>query len=222
MDGQRQGHWVARRADGRVWEGPVVDGKMHGHWVWRKADGSVWEVPYVDGKRHGDWVRREADGSMYDLSYMTGKQVSSVRRKGAPAGAESQSIIRKQPEARGEPNHWFSRMIRARSFGIFMGAITPVFFGLLFVFRGIEPFSYTESFGLILFSVFLGAGITTLHLPPSGLRKVLGVVSAVGYGILAIMSVFFFTAADERWFAAGVLGFFALGMIWTAFSKDED
>ena len=123
MDGWRQGHWVARRADGTVGEGPFVDGQRHGDWVERFADGTVWEGPYVDGKRHGEWVKREADGSVYDLSYMTGKQVSSVRRKGAPAGAESQSIIRKQPEARGEPNHWFSRMIRARSFGIFAAVL---------------------------------------------------------------------------------------------------
>ena len=123
VDGKMHGDWVERFADGTVWEGPFVDGMKHGDWVERFADGTVWEGPYVDGKRHGDWVKREADGSVYDLSYMTGKQVSSVRRKGAPAGAESQSIIRKQPEARGEPNHWFSRMIRARSFGIFAAVL---------------------------------------------------------------------------------------------------
>ncbi len=75
-------------ADGSVWEGPVVDGQRQGHWVARRADGTVGEGPFVDGQRHGDWVWRFADGSVYDLSYMTGKRVSSVRRGVAPAAAE--------------------------------------------------------------------------------------------------------------------------------------
>ena len=29
-------------ADGTVWEGPLVDGQRQGHWVARRADGTVW------------------------------------------------------------------------------------------------------------------------------------------------------------------------------------
>ena len=132
VDGQRQGHWVVRGANGNVWEGPFVDGKKHGDWVLRFANGNVWEGPYmddkkhgrwvirgadgtvgegpfVDGNKHGDWVKREADGSVYDLSYMTGKQVSSVRRKGAPAGAESrpaEAEARPSRAARKSSKNW--------------------------------------------------------------------------------------------------------------------
>ena len=125
VDGQRQGHWVARRADGTVGEGPFVDGQRQGHWVWRFADGNICEGPYVDdkrhghwverfadrsvqagpfvdGQRHGDWVWRFADGSVYDVSYRNGEQVSSVRRGVAPVASEMRAIARKQPEARGE------------------------------------------------------------------------------------------------------------------------
>ena len=36
--------------------GRFVDGEKNGHWVVRFADGAVSEGPYVDGERHGYWV----------------------------------------------------------------------------------------------------------------------------------------------------------------------
>ena len=38
VDGQENGRWVLRLADGGVREGPYVDGEMHGRWVWRWGD----------------------------------------------------------------------------------------------------------------------------------------------------------------------------------------
>ena len=88
-EGERgEGRQKFTDADGSVWEGPLVDGQRQGHWVARRADGTVGEGPFVDGQRHGDWVWRFADGSVYDLSYMTGKWVSSVRRGVAPVASE--------------------------------------------------------------------------------------------------------------------------------------
>ena len=73
VDGKRQGHWVAREADGTVAEGPYVDGKRHGRWVRSEADGDVSEGPYVDGKKHGHWVWRLADGTVAEGPYADGK-----------------------------------------------------------------------------------------------------------------------------------------------------
>ena len=74
QDGNRQGDWVIRYADGGVGEGPYVDGKRHGRWVLRSADGGVQEGSYVDGKKQGDWVWRLADGGVDEGPYVEGKR----------------------------------------------------------------------------------------------------------------------------------------------------
>ena len=72
QDGERNGHWVIRFADGDVSEGPYVAGERNGHWVIRFADGEVWEGPYVAGERHGDWTIRLADGDTLVWRYENG------------------------------------------------------------------------------------------------------------------------------------------------------
>ena len=74
QDGQRQGHWDLREADGGVGEGPYVDGKQHGHWVLREADGNVAEGPYVDDKQHGHWVVRIANGNVLEGPFVEDKR----------------------------------------------------------------------------------------------------------------------------------------------------
>lgn len=73
-NGQQHGHWVLRRADGRVDEGPYVDGQQHGHWIVRTANGSVIQGPYVDGQQHGHWVTRNANGGVAEGPYVDGRQ----------------------------------------------------------------------------------------------------------------------------------------------------
>ena len=53
VDGEKNGHWVIRDANGVVTEGPYVDDEPNGHWVIRDADGDVAEGPMVDGERNG-------------------------------------------------------------------------------------------------------------------------------------------------------------------------
>ncbi len=74
VDGKPHGHWVIRQADGDVWEGPRVSGKRQGRWVIRYADGDVWEGSYVDDKLHGHWVNRQVDGDIYEGPYVDDKQ----------------------------------------------------------------------------------------------------------------------------------------------------
>ena len=74
VDGERHGRWVERFANGDVFEGPYVDGKLHGRWVERFANGDVLEGPYLDGKRHGRWVERYANGEVFEGPYMDGKR----------------------------------------------------------------------------------------------------------------------------------------------------
>ena len=66
QDGQRNGQWVLRFADGIVAEGPFVDGEKNGQWVLRFPSGNVAEVPYVEGQRHGTWVVRHGDGHVLE------------------------------------------------------------------------------------------------------------------------------------------------------------
>ena len=73
QDGERNGHWVVRQADGTVAEGPYVDGELNGHWVLRFANGQVDEGPFVDGAKHGHWVLRQADGEIQEGPYEDGK-----------------------------------------------------------------------------------------------------------------------------------------------------
>ena len=76
MDGEKNGHWVIRDANGAVTEGPYVDDEPNGHWVIRDADGDVAEGPYVDGKRDGLWISR-MEGETLELStlYRNGERV---------------------------------------------------------------------------------------------------------------------------------------------------
>ena len=74
VDGERNGHWVERDADGGVFEGPYIDGKRNGHWVNRYADGLVWEGPWVAGERHGRWVTRFADGDVLETEWRNGSR----------------------------------------------------------------------------------------------------------------------------------------------------
>jgi len=69
--GRKQGHWIEKDDDGRVFEGTYADGKEHGHWVERFAGGNVSEGPMVDGKKHGRWVLR---GEVY-VTYRNGEVV---------------------------------------------------------------------------------------------------------------------------------------------------
>ena len=64
VDGERNGRWIIRQADGTVGEGPYVDGKPNGHFVMRWWTGSMEEGLYVDGKKHGDWVIRFRTGTL--------------------------------------------------------------------------------------------------------------------------------------------------------------
>ena len=73
VDGEPNGRWVVRGADGHVEEGPFVDGERNGHWVIRGAEGNVLEGPYVDGERNGAWVIRTADGDIHEGPYVDGK-----------------------------------------------------------------------------------------------------------------------------------------------------
>ena len=75
VDGERNGHWVIRDADGDVAEGPFVDGEQNGHWVIRSGSFTE-EGPYVDGKRDGLWVTR-MEGETLELStlYRDGERV---------------------------------------------------------------------------------------------------------------------------------------------------
>ena len=73
-DGQRQGNWVVRYADGDVREGPYADGQKQGRWVERYASGNVGEGPYADGQRQGNWVVRYADGTVSEGPYEENKR----------------------------------------------------------------------------------------------------------------------------------------------------
>ena len=75
QDGQMQGDWVIREADGES-EGPFVDGQQHGHWVLRTAAGRVFEGPFVEGQMHGDWVIRYTDGTVRVDRYEYGERVN--------------------------------------------------------------------------------------------------------------------------------------------------
>ena len=73
VDGEKNGHWVIRFADGDVAEGPYVDDERNGHWVIRFADGDVAEGPYIDGEQNGHWVIRS--GSFTEEGpYVDGKR----------------------------------------------------------------------------------------------------------------------------------------------------
>ena len=58
VDGKKNGQWEIRHANGTVHIGPIVDGKWHGQWELRYADGQVHIGPYVDGKKNGQWEER--------------------------------------------------------------------------------------------------------------------------------------------------------------------
>ena len=77
VDGKTNGHWVIRREDGTVSEGPFVDGKESGHWVWRYPDGDVQEAegPYVNGKMNGNWVIRRPNGTVEEWLFRDGERV---------------------------------------------------------------------------------------------------------------------------------------------------
>ena len=78
VDGKTNGHWVIRREDGTVSEGPFVDGEENGHWVWRYPDGydmEEGEGPYVDGKMHGNWVIRRPNGTVEEWLFRDGERV---------------------------------------------------------------------------------------------------------------------------------------------------
>ena len=75
--GKRQDHWVFRRDDRWLYEGPYDKGKSHGRWSIRVGDKGVKGVhkgPLVDGKRHGSWVHRQDDGTVGKGEYVDGKQ----------------------------------------------------------------------------------------------------------------------------------------------------
>ena len=55
----------------------MVDGNRQGHWVVRHADGIVYEGPMVDDRRHGRWVRRDSNGYTIILNWVNG-----VHRRG--------------------------------------------------------------------------------------------------------------------------------------------
>ena len=74
VDGKENGHWVIRYNNGERLEGSIVDDEWHGHWVIRNADGSVEEGPYVYDKQHGHWVFREADGDVNEGPYVDGEK----------------------------------------------------------------------------------------------------------------------------------------------------
>ena len=89
VDGKLNGHWVARRSDGTVAEGPTVDGAWNGHWVWRYANGNVWEGPYVDSKMNGNWVGRLASGNVEERLYVNGRAgpiMASYVNRGSSSG----------------------------------------------------------------------------------------------------------------------------------------
>ena len=73
VDGEFNGHWVTRFADGTVAQGPFVDGEPNGHWVIRDADGDVAEGPMVDGERTGHWVHRSGS-FIHEGPYVDGKR----------------------------------------------------------------------------------------------------------------------------------------------------
>ena len=75
VDGERNGHWIVRLANGNVGEGAAVDGRQNGPWIWRYANGDVHEGPLVDGERNGRWVVRFANGTVEARSYRNGERV---------------------------------------------------------------------------------------------------------------------------------------------------
>ena len=73
QDGELNGQWVIRNANGTVWEGPFVAGERNGQWVIRRANGNVLEGPYVADERNGQWVIRFADGDVWEGPYVAGE-----------------------------------------------------------------------------------------------------------------------------------------------------
>lgn len=89
------GHWVHRRSNGNVYEGPYVDGKRHGHWVESYADGNVWEGAYVNGERHGRFVKRGSGGEEWSC-WRRGERVD--RDRCGPAPPEAKAGIVTEPK----------------------------------------------------------------------------------------------------------------------------
>lgn len=72
-DGEKNGHWVERFANGTLAKGPyMAGGKPHGHWILTFSNGQAEEGPYVDGERQGRWVVRSADGDTFYVTFVRG------------------------------------------------------------------------------------------------------------------------------------------------------
>ena len=57
-NGEGNGQWTIRRANGSVEEGSYVGGERNGQWTIRRANGSVEEGSYVGGEMNGQWTVR--------------------------------------------------------------------------------------------------------------------------------------------------------------------
>ena len=53
------------------WSGQFIEGEQQGHWVGRIANGDRWEGSYVDGLPHGHWRRQFGDSlvEVYELHH---------------------------------------------------------------------------------------------------------------------------------------------------------
>ncbi len=73
QNGKRNGTWIGRDDEGRVWETPYVNGEIHGLMIVRLAAGDVIEIPFVNGEIHGTRVYRWADGGdVLEVPYVNG------------------------------------------------------------------------------------------------------------------------------------------------------
>ena len=107
VDGKRNGHWALRYASGQVHQGPYDNGVQTGHWILRFPSGTVEEGPYVNGGRNGHWVIRGASGTVSEGPLVGGK------RNGNWGIRYANGSVHEGPYVNGERNgNWVERSAR--------------------------------------------------------------------------------------------------------------